>query len=240
MGVLGQLALELLDVITTIIFALPYLAAYVLIILLSLFLWKLISKGVTPKTDFGSLKTVTFGDASAVSSNSVASVLSIIAIVLLWGVFTGSKLVPSFLHMPGAFEGELTFTYEGEDGNGVIDSAEVLVFVHKQGEKVNEPLVVGGDGWAKDDFLSVQVQRSKLLLWDKNDKANRKQGAKIISVNGNAISFGKPVEIENARIALTQKGTLNIVPEKGWQMEPIWLPAPEGVWKRLVQIVSKG
>jgi taurine transport system permease protein len=99
---------------------------------------------------------------------------------------------------------------------------------------------VGGDGWAKDDFLSVQVQRSKLLLWDKNDKANRKQGAKIISVNGNAISFGKPVEIENARIALTQKGTLNIVPEKGWQMEPIWLPAPEGVWKRLVQIVSKG
>ena len=39
MGVLGQLALELLDEITTIIFALPYLAAYVLIILLSLFLW---------------------------------------------------------------------------------------------------------------------------------------------------------------------------------------------------------
>ena len=240
MDVFGQLALELLDVIKTIIFAIPYLAAYVLLILLALFVWQLVSKGLTPKRDFGSLKTVTFGDASAVASNSVASIVSIIAIVLLWGAFTGSKLVPSFVHMPGAFEGELTFTYEGEDGNGVIDSAEVLVLVHKQGEKVNKPSIVGGEGWAKDDFLSVQVQRSKLLLWDKNDKVNRKQGAKIISVNGNAISFGKPVEIENARIALTQKGTLNVVPEKGWQMEPIWLPAPEGVWNRLVQIVSEG
>ena len=240
MDVFGQLALELLDVIKTIIFAIPYLATYVLLILLALFVWQLVSKGITPKRDFGSLKTVTFGDASAVASNSVASIVSIIAIVLLWGAFTGSKLVPSFVHMPGAFEGELTFTYEGEDGNGVIDSAEVLVLVHKQGEKVNKPSIVGGEGWAKDDFLSVQVQRSKLLLWDKNDKVNRKQGAKIISVNGNAISFGKPVEIENARIALTQKGTLNVVPEKGWQMEPIWLPAPEGVWNRLVQIVSEG
>ena len=164
MDVFGQLAFELLDVIKTIIFAIPYLAAYVLLILLALFVWQLVSRGITPKRDFGSLKTVTFGDASAVASNSVASVVSIVAIVLLWGAFTGSKLVPSFIHMPGAFEGELTFTYEGEDGNGVIDSAEVLVFVHKQGEKVNKPSIVGGEGWAQDDFLSVQVQRMKLLL----------------------------------------------------------------------------
>ena len=68
MGVLGQLAFELLDVIKTIIFAIPYLAAYVLLILLALFIWQLISKGVTPKRDFGSLKTVTFGDDTAISS----------------------------------------------------------------------------------------------------------------------------------------------------------------------------
>ena len=240
MGVVGQLAFELIDVLKTIIFALPYLAAYVLLILLALLVWQLINKVLTPKKDFGSLKTVTFGDASAVSSNSIASVVSIVAIVLLWGAFTGSKLVPSLIHMPAAFEGELKFTYEADDGNGIIDGAEVLIFVHRQGEKVTKPILSGGDGWAKDDFLSVQAQRSKLLLWDKNDKVNRKQGAKIISVNGNPISFGSPVEIKNARIALTQKGTLNVVPEKGWQMEPIWLPAPEGVWNRLVQIVSEG
>jgi len=120
MDVFGQLAFELLDVIKTIIFAIPYLAAYVLLILLALFVWQLVSRGITPKKDFGSLKTVTFGDASSVASNSVASVVSIVAIVLLWGAFTGSKLVPSFIHMPGAFEGELTFTYEGKTKMGLL------------------------------------------------------------------------------------------------------------------------
>ena len=82
----------------------------------------------------------------------------------------------------------------------------------------------------------VQSQRSKLLIWDKNDKYDRKAGSKIVSVNNKSIEHGSPVIIENGRIALTQKGTLNVVPNKGWQMEPIWLPAPEGVWKRFIQI----
>ena len=39
---------------------------------------------------------------------------------------------------------------------------------------------------------------------------------------------------------MTPKGTLNFVPAKGWQMEPIWLPPPERVWFRIREIASEG
>ena len=142
--------------------------------------------------------------------------------------------------MPSAFQGEFSFTYQATNGDGIQDSAEVIVLVHKGGEKPVSPEVQKGPGWAKSDVLVVQSQRSKLLIWDKNDKYDRKAGSKIVSVNNKSIEYGSPVIIENGRIALTQKGTLNVVPNKGWQMEPIWLPAPEGVWKRFIQIFSGG
>jgi taurine transport system permease protein len=43
-------------------------------------------------------KTVTFGDASAVRSSRAASILSVAAIFLIWGAFTGSAWVP--VHAP--------------------------------------------------------------------------------------------------------------------------------------------
>jgi taurine transport system permease protein len=43
-------------------------------------------------------KTVTFGDATAVRSSRAASILSVIAIFLIWGAFTGSAWVP--VHAP--------------------------------------------------------------------------------------------------------------------------------------------
>ncbi len=42
--------------------------------------------------------TVTFGDESAVRPNRIAGVISIATIFLLWGIFTGSSLIPDFLH----------------------------------------------------------------------------------------------------------------------------------------------
>ena len=51
--------------------------------------------------DLTSLKTVTFGDESAVRSDRAASILSILAIFLIWGAFTGSRLTP--LHVTGPF-----------------------------------------------------------------------------------------------------------------------------------------
>jgi len=39
---------------------------------------------------------------------------------------------------------------------------------------------------------------------------------------------------------MTAKGTLSFTPEKGRQMQPIWLPSPEAVWSRLVIVASEG
>ena len=50
--------------------------------------------------DFTSLKTVTFGDESAVSPNRFASVVSIIALFAIWGAFTGSVITPAACSRP--------------------------------------------------------------------------------------------------------------------------------------------
>ena len=74
---------------------------YIAIFVAAMIGYKMISGFLTKKDDFTSLKTVTFGDESAVISNRAASVISIVAIFLIWGSFTGSKIVPSFLHVSG-------------------------------------------------------------------------------------------------------------------------------------------
>jgi taurine transport system permease protein len=241
MNVISMLWNELVAITIQFIASLPYFAAYIGIILATLAVWRVVKRSLTPKKDFGSLKTVTFGDESAVSSNFVASVVSVVLIFLIWGSFTGSRFVPSFLHMPGAFSGELTFTYTAENAEGVQDDAEVRVIVHKLGEEPTLPQIEIGEGWAKNDVLAVQTYRSKLLLWDKNDDFDRKAGAKIVSINGQAVTPGSSLEIANGRVAVTDKGTINVEPATGWQMEPIWLPAPESVFVfRLGQIWSEG
>ena len=58
--------------------------------------------------DYTSLKTVTFGDESAVRPDRIASIISVVTIFLIWGAFTGSKLTP--IHVPGPFSGDTSFT----------------------------------------------------------------------------------------------------------------------------------
>jgi len=41
-------------------------------------------------------------------------------------------------------------------------------------------------------------------------------------------------------VTLSDKGTPNFEPAKGWQMEPLYLPAPEQVWSRSIQILQEG
>ena len=69
--------------------------------------------------DFASLKTVTFGDESAVYSSRTASVVSIITVFIIWGAFTGSALTP--IHVPGPFVGEVSFDYAAVNGAGEQD-----------------------------------------------------------------------------------------------------------------------
>ena len=240
MSVIADLWNELLAVLGTLLAALPYIAGYILLILATLALWNLVKRLLTPKHDYGSLKTVTFGDESAVSSNTVASVVSVVLIFVLWGAFTGSKLLPSFMHAPGPFEGTSSFTYTATAEDGSTDDAEVTVIVHPVGEDVAEPEVEPGDGFAKNDGITIGSYRSALLRVADNDEMTRDDGSFVTAIDGTPIAPGETVSVDFGTVTMTPKGTLNIAPAKGWQMEPIWLPAPEAVWNRVKEIASEG
>jgi len=216
----------------------PFLI-YIAIFVGSLYVIKFIRRS-TSRTDYTSLKTVTFGDESAVISDRMASVISIVTIFVLWGMFTGSNLIPSFLHAPGPFEGEATFEYTAKLPTGERDSATVTVLVHPIDKEVAAPEVEPGDGWAKNDAATVGMWRSGLIRVDKNDEFGRAEEAVIVEVNGEPIKPGGEVQTEFGRVGMSPKGTLNFEPAKGWQMEPIWLPSPEAVVARFVEISNEG
>ncbi|WP_417770667.1 ABC transporter permease [Stappia sp.] len=216
----------------------PFLI-YAAIFIASFVLAKMVAAGVA-RSDFGSLKTVTFGDESAVSPNRVASVVSLVTLFLLWGAFTGSKLVPGFLHAPGPFLGDGSFEYTVAAPDGSTDDATVAVRVFATGTQPEQLEVDEGTGLARNDALAVASYRSKLLIWDANDEVTRKDGARLVAVNGQPIEDGGTVQTDFARVALTPKGTLNIEPNKGWQMEPLYLPPPEDVWGRVIQTAREG
>ena len=186
------------------------------------------------RNDFTSLKTVTFGDESAITPDRAASVISILTIFLIWGAFTGSKLTP--FHVPGPFMGETRFTYTAQNAAGATDDATVTISVHDVGLKPTVPAVPEGDGFAKDDAAVVPAWRSVLLKPVDNDG----DGAKIIAINGQPVTVDTEIAVENAKVVLTPKGSLNFTPRKGLQMEPIWLPSPEAVVARFFEIAKNG
>ncbi|SFD88679.1 taurine transport system permease protein [Sulfitobacter brevis] len=189
--------------------------------------------------DYTSLKTVTFGDESAVRPNRWAGVISILTIFVMWGIFTGSSLLPSFLHAPGPFLGTSNFTYTAE-ADGKRDDATVTVVVHPREAEVEEPVIEAGDGFAKNDVATVAQWRNKLINVSGNDEISKKDGARVIAINGKKIAPGGSVRVEGGVVNLSDKGTPNFVPAKGWQMEPLYLPAPEDVWARTGQIIDEG
>lgn len=239
--ILTDLLAELQTLFVSILSVLPAVLGYVAIILLLMVLVRSIRQRMQPSHDFTSLKTVTFGDESAVRSDKAASIISVVLIFVVWGAFTGSSWLPGFLHAPGPFIGQNTFTYTVETDDGTRDDATVTVLVHPAGDVPDTPEVSPGDGVAKNDAIVVQAYRSKLLLWDRNDEVNRSDnGARIVAIDGRPIDRDTDVDTGFARVALTDKGTLNIEPGKGWQMENIWLPAPDSVWSRLLSVWRDG
>ncbi|MEL6980337.1 MAG: ABC transporter permease, partial [Pseudomonadota bacterium] len=141
--------------------------------------------------DFTSLKTVTFGDESAVRASRAASIISILAIFLLWGAFTGSAYAP--IHAPGPFKGETEFTYTVATPDGRSDDAEVTFIVFPVGQDVELPEVDPGDGFAKNDIGKVGAWRSTLLRVDRNDELGRAEGASVVAIDGQPIAPGETV-----------------------------------------------
>ena len=214
------------------------LLIYIAIFAGSYFVVHLVSRRKKPGDDFTSLKTVTFGDESAVKPDRRASVISVITIFLIWGAFTGSNWSP--VHAPGPFVGDATFTYTVETPDGQRDDGVVTVRVFPVDAEAEEPEVEPGDGFAKNDSAKVGAWRSTLIRVDRNDEIGRDEGAKVVAIDGQPIAPGESVEIESGTVTLTPKGTPNYKPYQGWQMEPIWLPSPEAVVKRIVEIANEG
>ena len=135
-AIVSDLANEVKILIVSIFGALPYLLGYVALILLFMLIWRFVRKQLTPAHDYTSLKTVTFGDESAVKSDTAASVISVVLIFVIWGAFTGSGWLPSPFHAPGPFVGEGQFVYTVEAADGTQSDATVFVTVFEKGETV--------------------------------------------------------------------------------------------------------
>ncbi|MGB5862928.1 MAG: ABC transporter permease [Sulfitobacter sp.] len=191
------------------------------------------------RSDYTSLKTVTFGDESAVRPNRAAGIISILTLFLLWGMFTGSSLIPGFLHAPAPFVGQTSFEYTVE-ANGQTDTATVQVVVHERESVPDLPVVDPGEGVAKNDAIIVAQYRSKLISFDANDELKRSDGAQIVAINGVAVRPGDVVEIEGGSVTISDKGTPNFAPDNGLQMEPLYLPSPEAVIERTGKVLDEG
>ena len=208
---------------------------YVLLFIGALLIVSLVRKAMTARADFTSLKTVTFGDESAVRPDRAASFISVAAIFIIWAMFTGSSLFP--IHMPGPFSGETGFSYTATNAAGESDDATVTVLVHELGADVEEPAVEPGDGFAKNDSDVVAEWRSALIRVNRNDEGEEVQ---VTHIDGQPIAPEETVRVADGEVTLTPKGSLNFAPDKGMQMEPIWLPSPEAVAARFAEIASTG
>jgi len=230
--------------------ALPSIAIYILVILACMFIYRAVKSGLTKTADYTSLKTVTFGDESAVRSDLPASILSIVLIFIIWGSFTGSALLPGFLHLPAPFVGESSFTYTLEDADGNRDDAEVFIRVIPAGAAASDMVFDPGAGLAKNDGAEIGIYRSDNILWDSNDDVTRRaNGARIVAINGAEFDYAFGTDgagrapsfnVGFARVAITDRGSINVVPDQGWQMQPLYLPAPEVVWTRFIEIAKYG
>ncbi|WP_017998930.1 ABC transporter permease subunit [Paracoccus sp. N5] len=189
---------------------------------------------------FAARKTVTFGDESAITPDRVASVISILVIFLIWGAFTGSKLVP--VHMPGPFTGEMRFSYGVTDDAGQQGTAHITI---KVGDKTNgQPGAPTDDAdpdqMTRDDLATTEPGRTVLVRPTENDPAAANPGYRVSSVQGQQITPGQTVSVPGGKVMLTGRGALSVRPDSGWLIEPTWLPSPEAVVARFFQIANDG
>jgi len=214
--------------------ALIYLALFVL----AYMAYQFYVRSKESSKDYTSLKTVTFGDESAVTANRFASIVSVVALFAIWGAFTGSKVMP--VHVPGPFVGDSSFTYTATNASGQTSDATVNLRVYKVGDTVDNPDPGASAGFAKGDAAKIGAWRSALVKPQTNDEGGSQDGYRITAIDGQPVSPDQTVRFANGDITMTGKGSLSVKPDTGWQMEPIWLPAPEAVVLRLVEIAKDG
>ncbi len=202
--------------------------------------YSLVLDGASRRSSFEKAKTVTFGDASSVRTIWMAAVASVLSILFMWSLATGSKLLPFSLPQP--FVGETQFEYTAQNAAGETDTAIVTVLVHefenKNAEKP-EPAAENG-GFANNDVVVSPERRRKIVGEKRNDEGAKEDGYKIIAINGEAIAPGGSVAIEGGAVSMLDKGSLQYRAFAGWTMDPLFLPPPEQVWNRFVDLNNDG
>jgi len=215
------------------------LIIYITLFILAYFIYTILARQFKSKQKNGSRKTVTFGDESTVTPNRIASVISVAVLFIIWAAFTGSKLLP--LHVPGPFIGSTSFTYTAINAQNQTDRATVYIRVEPVGNKTKKPEVPEQQsGFAKDDALKVGAWRSGLIRVQNNDDGGKEKNYRIIAINDEPITAKQSVTVTDGIVNMTPKGSLSFTPDKGWQMEPVWLPAPETVIERFIEIAANG
>lgn len=225
-------------------------AVYVILFVLSMIVVTWATRKFFTKDDFTSLKTVTFGDESAVRANRVASVLSVLAIFILWVGFTNSSLpLPK---AKGPYQGQLSFTYTSTLENGDTDDATVEILVHREDLQLDKdedgkalkipakPDIEPGEGFALNDSLVIPRYGSKVINVFSNDEFKKRDGARITHFNGEPINPGEQIKLPQGKLALTPKGSVFFEPATGFRMARLYLPAPEVTSNRFLELNADG
>ncbi|MEL6121187.1 MAG: ABC transporter permease [Pseudomonadota bacterium] len=199
---------------------------------------------------FNKLKTVTFGDESAVIANRLASVVSVLTVFWLWVAFTNSSIpLPK---MPGPFIGDTSFTYTATLEDGTTDEATITVRVFREdiqltldddgnaGVAPDVPEVEPGDGFAKNDSTTIARYGFKVINVWTNDEVSKKDGSLVTALNGIPVEPGDKIRTDAGEIGLTDKGTPTFSPATGFRMARLYLPAPEIVVERFFRLNSEG
>ena len=236
---------ELRDVIITsfgmVIGIIGIFAIYLAVSGLCYLCWQLYNRRRDQSRGFTSLKTITFGDESAVTANRLASIAAVITIFLLWGIATNSKLIPTLL--PEPFVGDTQFEYTATNAQGKQDIATVFVRVHPSEQSDAEEINLTSEsssGFARDDQILIAERRSEILLAHKNDIGGEASNYRITAINAQPIEPLQTVSFDDGTIFMTRRGSLSISPYIGPTMEALYLPPPEQVWDRFLQLNAEG
>lgn len=211
-----------------------FLAVYVSTFTLAMLLVGWIERRIR-RHDLTSLKTVTFGDESAVRSNRFASVISVMAIFLIWGAFTGSKIVP--FHVPGPFLGDAAFRVQTKNSSGASKDFVVQISVH---DRTVPAIVPDSPATENESTIHADVASRRSVMIDVGHVDPNSEILKVVGIDDNKANPGDVVKVIGGKVLLTDKGGLLYEPDGGLQMDPIWLPSPESVFTRFIEIWDNG
>ena len=229
---------ELLDALVTTFWMILGIAVILAIFLaisgLVYFVWNFLNSKKNQIQGYSSLKTVTFGDESSVTANRVASVSGVITVFLIWGIATGSSLLP--FSLPKPYTGLSQFEYTAVNAAGETGKGQVAVKVYEFGSEdkaAPDAPADGATGFVSNDTVALPERRRKIVRVQRNDEGSKETGYRVTEVNGQPIAPGGSVPFEAGVVSMLASGSLQVRPNEGLTMESLYLPSPEQVFERM-------